>query len=105
MSYVQKDTGYIRTYVGKAHPLASSNGHIYVHRLVLFERIGYGPHLCAINGEHINWGAGLETDHINGNRADNRPDNLRAVCLPCNRMRRTWKPADQWKQRPSRKAA
>lgn len=82
MSYLN-ECGYVRTYI-RNHPVASSNGTLYAHRAVLFDEIGLGPHQCTLCRAHINWGAGLQADHIDKNRANNTLENLRPVCKPCN---------------------
>lgn len=89
MSYTHQDkAGYIRLYVGINHLLSFGNGMTYEHRLVLFDKIGYGPHRCQHCGKHINWRTGLEADHLDGNRSNNAPDNLVPSCIKCNRERR-----------------
>lgn len=62
----------------------------YVHRVVLFDKIGYGPHLCFWCGRVLSWGGteaySLHTDHMNGNKRDNRPQNLVPSCKSCNAL-------------------
>ncbi len=48
----------------KGHPVASKNGNVLEHRLVMYEKLGR----CLLPGENIH--------HINGKRDDNRPENL-----------------------------
>jgi len=65
-----------------------------VHRIVLFKKIGWGPHLCHWCGDHINWTEGarasgtwggvLVVDHVDHDRANNRPSNLVPACFTCN---------------------
>ena len=56
-------TGYILIYK-KGHPAASMKGYVPEHRLVMEEMIG--RHLTPVEVVH----------HINGERDDNRPENL-----------------------------
>jgi len=65
-----------------------------VHRIVLFQHIGWGPHLCHWCGAHVNWTEGargsgswdgvLVVDHMDHDRANNRPSNLVPACFKCN---------------------
>jgi hypothetical protein len=71
------------------HPLAVG-GRIYEHRKVLYDKIGPGPHLCHWRcGRLVNWGGtkGLHTDHVDGVRTNNDPDNLVPACPSCNKLR------------------
>lgn len=93
------DHGY-RTIYAPDHALARKDGRALEHRVVLYDAIGDGPHLC-------NWGCGTEldwhvhknatnfltVDHINWERTDNRLENLVPSCNPCNaaRIKRTEK--------------
>ena len=73
------------------HPVADSNGKVYVHRRELYDRIGPGPHRCLWCGwDGLEWGLAqgdpnnLIVDHLNSDRADNRPDNLAPTHKWCN---------------------
>lgn len=74
------------------HPLAGRNGHVYEHRYVLFELIGYGPHLCHWCNAPVTWSpkgtpSCLQVDHLSDDGADNRPENLVPSCRDCNATR------------------
>jgi hypothetical protein len=49
------------------HPFANNDGYVYQHRLVLEQKLGR-----YLTEEE-------QTHHINGNREDNRPDNLQLI--------------------------
>lgn len=81
------------------HPLASKHGAVYVHRQVLFDEIGYGPHACHWCGTEIDWlprgdPRELQPDHLNGDGADNRLENLVPACRNCNTARGSQHRAD-----------
>lgn len=75
------------------HPLAGLDGRVYVHRAVLFDEIGYGPHLCFWCGTTVTWGGRSRTslfvDHLDGYGDNNDPTNLVASCPACNTRRAT----------------
>lgn len=65
-------------------------GELSVHRRVLYEKIGKGPHLCHWGcGRILEWGGvtGIVSDHLDGNVLNNNPENLVPSCTSCN-MRR-----------------
>lgn len=59
-------------------------GHRYVHREVLFAKIGDGEHPCNWCGRVLTWGLDLLTDHVDGDKLNNEPSNLVPACNPCN---------------------
>lgn len=69
------------------HPVAKAHGFAYLHRVVLFDKIGYGPHQCFYCLTHVNWGYDLEADHKDHNKDNNDPLNLVPCCVACNRAR------------------
>jgi len=62
--WYEEPSGYIWRYAGPDHPHSSSNGHIYQHREVMAEHIGR----TLKPGETVH--------HKNGDRKDNRIENL-----------------------------
>lgn len=64
------------------------------HRVVLYDKIGPGPHPCHWCGKPVDWttnrngGIGqLVADHVNDDRGDNRPENIVPSCRGCNGQR------------------
>ena len=74
------------------HVLAMNNGHIRRARRELFDKIGYGPHLCRWCGRHINWGRRgqvmLTVDHLDWDNQNDDPANLEPSCVSCNSKRK-----------------
>ena len=72
----------------KAHPASSKKGLLYEHRKVFYEEFGPDNHVCKWCGDSLEWGGGgkgkLHVDHLNGEKVDNRPENLVASCHRCN---------------------
>lgn len=74
------------------HPLASARGKVYVHRAVLWEKIGPGQHPCYWCGDLVEWKVGppgtrhgdLTVDHLDGHGDNNDPMNLVPSCRDCN---------------------
>lgn len=95
----------------KGHPLATSGHVAYLHRMILYDRIGPGTHPCHWCGTPVTWRAPLphtlEADHLDGNTANLHPANLVPACRPCNAGRvgqrpgatpaaPTWTPSRNW---------
>lgn len=70
------------------HPLAMKNGHVWEHRMVLFDVIGWGPHPCHWCSAPLKWGGkgtgSIYVDHLDGDGANNDPSNLVPSCNGCN---------------------
>lgn len=84
----------------RSHPTASKGGLVYEHRRVLYDTIGPGTHPCFWCLSPVSWEAPngdpnrLVVDHLNSDRADNRPENLVPSCHGDNVSRRNkpWLP-------------
>ena len=83
------DAGYRFLTKQHGHPLAR-NGVVQEHRKVLYDAIGIGPHSCywSCGREDLIWsgGDGINVDHLNGIKDDNRLENLVVSCRRCNRI-------------------
>lgn len=72
--------------IAAGHPLAGKNGVVREHRAVAYDEYGEGPHPCHWCGKPLEWSE-ICVDHLNGVKADNRPDNLVPSCNGCNGSR------------------
>jgi len=79
--------GYIAVQA-KGHPVADKTGRAYEHRVVLYDAIGGGIHLCHWCSKPVAWGVDLEADHVDGDRQMNTRENLVPSCQKCNDGRR-----------------
>lgn len=83
------DAGYRHLTKQYGHPLAGVNGVVQEHRKVLFDAVGPGPHRCywGCGRDDLIWSGadGVNVDHLNGVKDDNRLDNLVVSCKRCNR--------------------
>ncbi len=65
--------GYVKIRVGTNHPLADPNGYVYEHKFVILTANTPGAYLIARSpNEYV-------IHHINGDRQDNRLENLRVM--------------------------
>lgn len=76
------------------HPLATGKGSVAEHRLVLYEKIGPGPHPCHWCQAPVDWLPGertaagaLTADHVDNDSRNNAPENLVPSCHRCNSIR------------------
>ena len=76
------------------HPIAPPSGTVAECRLVLYDKIGPGPHPCEWCGEGVDWMPGdmahpaaLVADHLDWDHHNNDPANLVPSCRQCNAHR------------------
>lgn len=80
--------GYARV-PAHGHPVGNKRGQAYQHRIVLYDKIGPGPHVCHWCHREIYWfpesgQLKLNVDHLDQNKLNNVPENLVASCHNCN---------------------
>lgn len=83
-------SGYRMRYLPE-HPLATNSGHVFEHRVALYEKIGAGEHSCWWCNRTVSWEfswpaslSALVVDHLDRDRDNNAPENLVPSCQPCN---------------------
>lgn len=91
-SEVREVSGYLLKNRVFDHPL-SDRTTLFEHRRVLYDKIGSGLHYCYWScGKLLNWwGLSREewlcTDHLDGDKLNNDPENLVPSCSTCNLRR------------------
>jgi 5-methylcytosine-specific restriction endonuclease McrA len=70
--------------VGLDHPLDTGVGAVYVHRLVLWEKLAGTDTYCHWCGDPLDWGSTLHIDHLDNDKDNNDPANLVPSCDKCN---------------------
>lgn len=77
----------------KGHIIAPPSGRLPLHRLILWEKIGMGPHQCHYCGTGVNWSPNrtaegcLIAEHMDGDHTNNDPSNIVPSCQTCNLIR------------------
>jgi hypothetical protein len=91
-----KGTAGYRTLYRPGHPLIGDGAgpDLMRHRVVLYDKIGAGPHPCYWCGVMVDWLPGKSTrkgalvvDHVDGVRGHDTPENLVPACHSCNTRR------------------
>jgi hypothetical protein len=82
---IQNPAGYQKIYEPK-HRLANSDGYVYEHRFMVFERYGECLPRCEICGKPTCWET-CHIDHIDNDVTNNALGNLRPLCRGCNTFR------------------
>jgi len=77
--------GYIKL-KEPSHILADKVGYVYEHRFVYYEQVNKEVTECELCGIRVGWG-NVHIDHIDKNRKNNLPSNLRPLCNGCNTHR------------------
>ena len=81
--------GYITLYK-PGHPLSNKTNCVFEHRCVMWPIVGPDCRPCELCGKPQTW-ATCHVDHIDDNRQNNSPTNLRILCRGCN-VKRGFRP-------------
>lgn len=77
-------SGYVVLYLPD-HPLSRADGYVYEHRVVAYEMFGEKIPPCGFCGKPSSWEPYFtHIDHIDCDKANNNPSNLRVLCNACN---------------------
>lgn len=75
------------------HPLSGKKGFVFEHRKVVFSKFGWDLPPCEFCGRESDWNSrATHIDHIDENKSNNKPENLRVLCNPCNVARSRTEP-------------
>lgn len=81
--------GYITLYK-PGHPLSNKTNCVFEHRFVMWPIVGPDCRPCELCGKPQTWST-CHVDHIDNNRQNNSPTNLRILCRGCN-VKRGFRP-------------
>ncbi|WP_082167396.1 HNH endonuclease [Methylobacterium aquaticum] len=89
--YLSSD-GYVIVSGRQGHPASGDHGRAYEHRIVLYDEIGPGWHNCYWCDRPVSWDVKkgddkLVVDHVDGDKQNNSPSNLKPSCHACNYKR------------------
>lgn len=85
LDYLESSEGYL-LHFNPSHPLAQAKGYVYVQREVAWAKYGPGDHPCSLCGVVLSWPR-IHADHIDDDRLNNEPGNIRILCISCNTRR------------------
>jgi len=81
------DRGYVLMCLPN-HKLSSKNGLIREHTVVAYAKYGDTLPDCELCGKRLLWGGrSTHIDHIDNDKSNNAPENLRPLCNGCNSSR------------------
>lgn len=89
----------------RGHPLAHVDGKVLRHRVELFNKLGPGVHSCHWCEHSLEWSlekgdpSELTADHLDGDKQNNRPENLVPSCRGCNKVRACQGNDPEWEGR------
>lgn len=81
----QNPAGYFLVFE-PGHPLSQAGGYVYEHRFVVYSKYGDSLPGCDLCGKPTEWET-CHIDHIDEDVTNNKLENLRPVCRPCNTLR------------------
>lgn len=92
----RKENVQYRMVTVKGHPIAPPGGVLPVARVVLYDKLGPGPHPCHWCSNPVQWRPedryakdALMADHLDWNATNDAPENLVPSCNACNGHRRS----------------
>lgn len=83
---IMTPNGYYKVYEPTYTRINPHNGYVWEHRKVLYDKHGDVVPPCELCGKILTWET-CQTDHIDEDKTNNKPDNLRPTCVSCNTNR------------------
>ena len=82
---IENPAGYQKLYKPE-HKLSNSDGYVYEHRYLVYEKYGEFLPSCEACGKNTSWDT-CHIDHVDKNVKNNDINNLRPLCRGCNTKR------------------